>query len=98
MGIALTFSENVVLALKLPDVPVTVMVAVPVAVEPLAVNVRRVEVVAGFVLNDDVTPFGRPETEKLTLPLKPFWGVMLIVVLPLPPCAMLTLVGDAESV
>jgi len=29
----------------------------------------------GLGLNDALTPLGRPETDKLTLPLKPFSGV-----------------------
>lgn len=76
---------------KLPDVPVTVTVAEPVLAEPLAVKVSVLEAVAGFGLNDAVTPLGRPDAERVTLPLKPFCGVTVIVLVPLPPCARVTL-------
>ena len=58
--------------LRLPEVPVMVTVDVPVAALPLAVSVRLLVVVAEFGLNDAVTPLGRPEADKLTLPVKPF--------------------------
>jgi len=41
--------------------------------------------VVGFVLNDGVTPLGRPDADKATLPLKPFWGTTLMVLEPLDP-------------
>jgi hypothetical protein len=39
----------------------------------LAVNVNVLELVAGFWLHDAVTPLGRPETDRSTLPLNPYW-------------------------
>jgi len=36
-------------------------------------------------LNDAVTPDGRPEADKLTLPLKPFVGLTVIVSVALAP-------------
>jgi hypothetical protein len=81
---------------KLPDVPVMVTVAVPVVAVPLAVNVNVLVAVAGFGLNDAVTPLGRPDADKVTAPLKPFCAVTVIVLVPLAPCAMLRVVGDAE--
>ena len=64
-------SEIVVALDRLPDVPVMVTVAVPVAAVLLAfrVNVLVLDVLAG--LNDVVTPLGRPVAVKLTLQLKP---------------------------
>jgi len=41
--------------------------------------------VVGFVLNDAVTPFGRPDAAKLTFPVKPFWGATVMVLEPLDP-------------
>ena len=70
---------------RLPEVPVTVRATVPVAAVLVAVRVSELEVVAGFGLNDAVTPLGRPEADKLTLPVKPFCGVTLIVLVPLAP-------------
>ena len=78
------------------DVPVTVTVAVPVAAVLLAVSVNTLEEVAGFGLKDAVTPLGKPEAEKVTLPLKPFDGVIVTVLVPLVPCVIVTLLGDAE--
>jgi hypothetical protein len=83
---------------KLPDVPVMVTGTVLMVAVLLAVNVSVLVVVAGFVLNDAVTPLGRPDADKVTAALKPFCGVTVIVVGPLAPWAMLRLVGDAERV
>jgi len=38
--------------------------------------------VVGFELNAAVTPLGKPDAERVTLPLKPFNGVMVIVLVP----------------
>jgi hypothetical protein len=86
----------VVVLIKLPDVPVTLTVAVPVVAALLAASVSVLTVVAGFGLNDAVTPLGRPSTDKLTLPPKPFCGVTVITPVPLVPCVMLRLPGDAD--
>jgi hypothetical protein len=51
----------------------------------VAVKVRVLEAVAGFGLNDAVTPLGRPEADKVTLLVKPFCAVTLIVLVPLAP-------------
>jgi len=49
-------------------------------------------------LNDAVTPPGRPDADKLTLPLKPFCGMTVMVLVLLVPCVIVKLLGDAESV
>jgi len=64
--------ETVVLLVKLPEVPVMVTVTVPVVAVLLAVSVNVLVLVVLLGLNDAVTPLGRPDTDKLTLPLKPF--------------------------
>jgi hypothetical protein len=81
---------------KLPEVPVMVTVAVPVVAVALAVNVTVLVVVAGLALNDAVTPLGRPDADKVTLPLKPFCGVTVIVLVPAVPWVIVKLLGDAE--
>jgi hypothetical protein len=83
---------------KLPDVPVMVTVTVPVVAVLLAVSVNVLVVVAGFELNDAVTPPGSPEADKLTLLLKLFCGVTVIVLVPAVPCVIVKLLGDAETV
>ena len=63
----------------------------------LAVNVTVLLVVVLPGLKDAVTPLGRPEADKLTLPLKPFIGLTVMVLVPVPPWVTDTLVGEAES-
>jgi len=82
----------------LPDEPVTVTVNVPVVAVLLAVNVNVLVVVVLLGLNDAVTPLGRPDADKPTLPLKPFCGVTVMVLAPLVPCATVKLLGEAERV
>jgi len=79
-----------------PEVPVMVTVEVPEAAEALAVRVSRLLVVAEAGLNDAVTPAGRPEAARLTPLVKPFCGVTVMVLVPLPPGAMDTLEADKE--
>lgn len=86
-----------VVCVKLPDVPVTVIVTVPVAAVLLAANVRVLELVAGLGLKEAVTPLGKPELDNETLLLKPFAGVMVIVLLPLAPCVTVKLLGEADK-
>ena len=94
----MTVSVTVVLLLNAPAVPVTVTVNVPVVAELDAVRVKLVLDVAGFVLNDGVTPLGSADALNVTLPLNPFAGLMLMVVEPNDPCRMVKVAGDAESV
>ena len=70
--------------------------AAPVVAVLVVVSVMVLEPVVGFGLNDAVTPVGRPEADKLTLLVKPLCGVTVTLLVPLAPCAMLTLLGDAE--
>lgn len=88
-----TVRLNVVVCVMLPDTPVTVTVDVPSVAVALAVKVSVLLVVAGFGLNAAVTPLGKPEALKVTLPLKPFCGVMVMVLVAVPPCATLTVFG-----
>ena len=88
----------VAVLLRLPEAPVTVTVTVPVAAVLLdaSVNVLVFAVLLG--LNDAVTPLGRPDADKLTLLLKPFCGLTVMVLVPLVPCTIIKLFGDAERV
>ena len=78
--------------------PVTVTVTVPVVAVLLAIRVNVLEAVAGFGLNKKVTPLGRPEADKLTVPLKPFCGVTVTLLVPVVPWVTFKLPGDAEMV
>jgi len=89
----------VVVFVKLPDVPVTVTVTVPVVAVLLAVSVNVLLLAAVLLgLNEAVTPLGRPDANKLTLPLKPFCGVTVMVLVPVVPCAIVKLFGNADRV
>lgn len=74
-----------------PDVPLMVTVAVPVVAVEVAVSVK-VDValllaggVTGFGENAAVTPLGSPDALSVVAELKPFWLVMVIVLVPLEP-------------
>ena len=83
--------------LRLPDVPCTVIVNVPVVAELLAVSMSVLVEVAGLGLNDAVTPLPMPVAVSVTLPVKPPEGVIVIVLVVCDPRVMLRLVGEAES-
>ena len=68
-----------------PDLPMIVTVNVPVAAVAPAVKVRVLVVVAGLGLNAAVTPLGNPAADRVILPLKPFAGMMVMVLVPLLP-------------
>ena len=95
----MTVSATVVLLLKLPEVPVMLIDIVPSAAALLAMSVNVLVLLVVLGLKEAVTPLGRPEADRLTLPLKPFCGVTVIVLVPLvPPGARLKELGEAESV
>lgn len=75
-----------------------VTVEVPDAAVALAVRVNELVVVAEAGLKDAVTPLGRPDAARLTLPVKPFTGATVMVLEPADPCITVKLVGDAERV
>jgi hypothetical protein len=81
---------------KLPDVPVMVTVTVPVVAVLLAVSVNVLVLAVLLGLKDAVTPLGSPDADKLTLLLKPFCGVTVIVLVPAVPCVIVKLLGEAE--
>jgi hypothetical protein len=62
------------------------------------VNVELPEPLTEVGLRLAVPPVGAPEALKLTLPVKPFCAVTVIVLVPLFPCVTVTLVGDADRV
>ena len=76
---------TVVVAVSAPEVPVTVIVLVPGVAVLFAVSVRVVISVVGFGENDAVTPVGRPETTRFTLPVNPYRSSTSTKVFPLLP-------------
>src|SRR5271154_3275388 len=92
-----TVSVTAVVAVRLPEVPVMVTVAVPFVANELAVKVRTLDEPEGFGLNVAVTPFGSPEAANVTLLENPFTGVTVIVLVPpAPPLAIEIALGEAE--
>lgn len=87
----------VAVVVMLPDVPRMVTVAAPMPAPVLAVSVNALEPVVLLGLKDAVTPLGRPDADRLTLPLNPFCCVTVIVLVPLVPCMIVKLLGDVES-
>ena len=82
-GTAFTVRDTETELVKLPDVPVMVTFTVPMAalLPAFNVNVLPVAVLAG--LKEAVTPLGKPEAERLTVPMKPFCALTVIVLIPL---------------
>ena len=93
-----TVKAIVVLAVCEPDVPVTVTVNAPVVAVLVADKVNTLVLVVGFVPNEAVTPLGKPDAERVTLPVNPPTSVTEIVSVALPPCLRETEVGEDESV
>ena len=88
-----------VAGVKFPEAPVTVTVVGPPAVAELVAVRVKVLVLAVLVgLNDAVTPLGKPEAAKLTMPAKPPVGTTVIVLVILLPWATTKVSGVADSV
>src|SRR5882762_6315423 len=81
---------------RVPDLPLTLTLKVPVVAELPTVNVNVLAEAEAFGLKVAVTPVGRLDAEKLTLSVKPRIGLMVIVDVPVLPRATLRLLGDAE--
>lgn len=92
---AVTVSVTVVVCVNVPEVPVIVTVAAPTValLEAVSVSVLVLVVLAG--LNDALTPEGKPLADSATDPANPPTPVTVMLLLPLAPCATLTLLGEA---
>lgn len=98
LAVAVTVSETEVVSTVLPEVLVTLMVYVPVAVDAATVIVM-VEVPAPVIevgLNPIVTPVGCPLAVKEITESKPPVTVLVMVEVPELPCTTETEVGEAE--
>jgi hypothetical protein len=89
---AFTVTLNVAVCVKAPEVPVRVTAAVPVAAALVAVNVSVLLPVTLLGLN--VTPLGRPEAERLMVPVKLFVGETVRLLVPVAPCTTVALVAE----
>lgn len=69
----------VVVAVKPPEVPVMVIVELPIVAALPAVNVRTLELVDETGLKDAATPLGNPDAEKATAPENGLTSVTVIV-------------------
>jgi hypothetical protein len=87
----------VVVCVRVPDVPVMVMVAGPTVAVLEAVSVSVLVVVALAGLKDAVTPVGRPLAERATDPAKLLMPVTVMVLVPVLPSTTLTGDGEADS-
>jgi len=66
-------------SVKLPDVPIILTLAVPTAAVALATRLRDSMLAVVPRVKVAVTPEGRPETARVTVPLKPFTGLRVMV-------------------
>ena len=90
-----TVREITTVFIRLPEPPVIVTFAVPTGAELVAESVRVLVPVVLVGLKAAVTPLGKPDADRLTLPEKPPWGVTVIVLVPLAPCMKVRLLGEA---
>lgn len=81
---------------RLPEMPVMVIVAEPTGAVLDAVSVRMLVPVVLVGLNDAVTPDGRPLADKATDPVKLLIPLTVIVLVPLLPWTTLTLLGPTD--
>jgi len=100
LGLAtvVTVSETVVVSTVLPEVPVTVMLYVPVAADEATVIIM-VEFPAPVIevgLKPMVTPVGWPEAVREIAESKPPVTVLVMVEVPELPCATETEAGEAD--
>src|SRR6202167_1042111 len=75
-----------------------VTVGEPVVAVLLALSGSTLVPLVGFVPNAAVTPLGRPDAAKVTLPLNPPTSVTVIVLVPLLPWVIVRLLGGSDSV
>jgi hypothetical protein len=80
-----TVREIVVVSFKAPEVPVIVIVFVPVVAVELTANVKREDDGVDEELKEAVTPDGNPLAARPTTPLNPATGLIVMVEVDVPP-------------
>src|SRR5437764_499572 len=83
----------VAVLVKTSEEPVTVTTTVPVAAVGLTVRVSELVVVVLLWMNEAVAPLGRPEADKLIVPLKPPCSATVTVLVP---CVIVMLFKEVE--
>jgi hypothetical protein len=76
---------NVAVWVRLPEMPVTVIVVGPTVAVLDAVSVKMLVVVVLVGLKEAVTPAGRPVADRPTAPPKPLMSVTATELVPLAP-------------
>ena len=94
--VAMTTSVSEIVLFKLPEIPVTVTVFVPVAASASAVKNSGLPAVEFVEANAAVTPLGKPETDSPTPPVNPFTVLTVIILALLPPSVTARLAGNAD--
>lgn len=95
---ALTVRERLVVAVREPEVPVIVIVDVPIAVAQLAASVSTLLPVVGLVPKTAVTPLGSPDAARVTLPVNGLTSVTVMVSVALVPSEIDNAVAEGLSV
>lgn len=98
LGGRLTVNAMDVAAVRVPAVPLILIVAVPTAAVGEAVKVTTLVPVAGFVPKVAVTPVGSPVDASVTGPLKPLAAVTVTVAIPDAPWTKVSDGADEASV
>ncbi len=95
VGSAVTVRVTVVVAVRVPEIPVTVTVTgPPTAAESPAVRVSTWVPAVVPAAKLAVIPLGRADAASTTLPLNPPISVTAMVLVPVPPCATDTAAGE----
>ena len=79
-----TVREILVVDVSVPEVPVMVTADVPAVAVPLATRVSTLLPLVGLVANEAITPLGSPETVRVTPPVNPPSGTIVMVSAALP--------------
>jgi hypothetical protein len=94
----LTVSVKVVVAVVLPEVPVMVTVNAPVVAVLVAVSVSTLLPAVGLGPQAPVTPLGRPDAARVTLPVNPPTSVTVMVSVAVLPWIMARVDAEGASV
>ena len=97
-GGGLTVRASVAELDRFPEEPAMVTVARPVVAVLVAVRVNILVPVVLVGLKEAVTPEGKPDADKPTVPLKPPSALTVMVLAPLAPWTIVKVLGEAESV